>query len=111
MYVMLTLSAPPHKLTPGKAGMAGAGSVRYVRTQVYLRQEQHHRLIQEAKSRGISLAELLRRIVDQHLHAGQKAPKEAYLSIVGIGEDSAQDVSIRHDKYLGESLAREHHLD
>lgn len=85
--------------------------MRYVRTQVYFDREQHDRLLQEAKRRGISLAELLRRIVDQHLHAHPKPPREAYLSIVGIAEDAARDVSVQHDRYLGESLARERHPD
>ena len=83
--------------------------MRYVRTQVYFDPDQHHRLMQEARRRGISLAELLRRIVDQHLPAAPRAPREAYLSIVGVAEDSARDVSVRHDQYLGETLAREHH--
>lgn len=81
----------------------------YTRTQVYLDSEQRRRLQEEARRQGLSMAELLRRIIDEHLRRRRKPNREAYLSIVGIGRDPCPDVSECHDRYLGEGLGHVHH--
>lgn len=82
-----------------------------VRTMVYLEPGQHRALKAEAKRLGISLAELMRRVVSEHLQ-GQDVlppvPKSVYLKIVALGSGGPEDVSERHDYYLGEALRREH---
>ena len=78
------------------------------RTQIYLRPEQHRALLEEATEKGISLAELVRQIVEEHLQRRTKAPrppKEVFLRIVGIGESGQADISERHDDYLAEALS------
>lgn len=78
------------------------------RTQIYLRPEQHRALLEEAAEKGISLAELVRQIVEEHLQRRTKAPqpsKEVFFRIIGIGESGRADVSERHNDYLAEALS------
>ncbi len=82
--------------------------MQYTRTQVYLDPDQRRVLQEEARRKGLSMAELLRRIIDEHLRPKRKPNREAYLSIVGMGEDPCADVSEHHDRYLGEAMADEH---
>lgn len=78
---------------------------------VYLDHEQLQALRAEARVQRIPLAELMRRLVQQHLDGRQGAPPpspDAYLKIVALGSSGRRDVSERHDQYLGEALHREH---
>mgnify|MGYP001159153036 FL=1 len=81
------------------------------RTMAYFDSEQLEALRAEAKAHGISLAELMRRLVKQHLEERQGLPlppAETYLKIVALGSSGRQDISEHHDTYLGEALRREH---
>ncbi len=81
------------------------------RTMVYLEVEQLQSLQKEARSQRISLAELMRRLVKEHLTKDRgvpAAPKEAYLKIVGLGASGKKDISENHDRYLGKAILREH---
>lgn len=78
------------------------------RTQIYLHPEQHRALLNEAAKKGVSLAELIRQIVAEHLKRQAKspaAPKEVFLRIVGIGASGKTDISEQHDQYLAEALS------
>ena len=78
------------------------------RTQVYLTARQHRALKKEAAREGVSMTELLRRILDQHLlgRAAARRPvrKELVLSFVGLGESGRTDTSRNHDRALDEAL-------
>jgi hypothetical protein len=81
------------------------------RTMIYLDSEELKGLRSEAKAQGISMAELVRRLVRDHLsrHRSVMMPKpQVYLRIVGIGVSGQGDISERHDSYLGEVIRREH---
>ena len=81
------------------------------RTMVYLEAEQLQSLQLEARNQRISLAELMRRLVKNHLTQDKGVPaasKEVYLKIVGLGSSGKKDISEKHDQYLGEALRREH---
>lgn len=78
----------------------------FVRTQIYLEPEQHLFLKEEAKRQGISIAELLRRILDSYVQ--QTRPKEDFAKIVALGRSGLSDVSEKHDKYLAKALSDEH---
>lgn len=81
------------------------------RTMVYLEEEQLLSLRKEARSRRISLAELMRRLVKEHITKDQGVltiPQEAYLKIVGLGASGEKDISENHDHYLGKAILREH---
>lgn len=76
-----------------------------VRTQIQLTDQQARRLRAEARERGVSLAELIRRYVEKGL--SEESPDRADLyaraaRIVGrfSAPDGARDVSSKHDQYL-----------
>ena len=78
-----------------------------VRTQVYLTAAQHRALKKEAAAQGISMTELLRRILDAHLrgHRGLESfSKEAVLSFIGLGASGRTDTSGNHDAALDEAF-------
>lgn len=77
------------------------------RTQVYLTPKQHRALKREAAREGVSMTEMLRRIVDLHLlgpRDRRRPPKELVLSFVALGESGRKDVSENHDRELDEAL-------
>lgn len=81
------------------------------RTMVYLESEQLQALRTEAKTQGISLAALLRRLVQEHLEKRQDmAPTSpsAFLKLVGLGASGQEDISEHHNDYLGKALRHEH---
>ena len=74
---------------------------------MYLTPESLRALRREAKGAGISLTELLRRIVAAHVQgrAGVEAfSKEAVLSFVALGRSGREDGSERHDAVLDEAF-------
>ncbi len=81
------------------------------RTLIYLDSADLEALRTEARSRGISLAELMRRLVREHVsgHKATKRPnRETYMKVVGLGSSGRRDISERHDVYLAEALRRDH---
>lgn len=81
------------------------------RTMVYLDLEQHKALKAGAHAEGISLAELVRRLVKNHLDKHEPirpVPLAAYAKMVALGSSGRQDVSERHDTHLAQALWREH---
>jgi hypothetical protein len=78
-----------------------------VRTQVYFTEAQHRALHRAAEREGLSMTELLRRLVDRHLLA-RRGPldfdKEAVLALVGLGESGETRTSAEHDAALDEAL-------
>jgi len=80
------------------------------RTMVYLEPEQLQSLQLEARNQRISLAELMRRLVKNHLTKDKGVPaasKEAYLKIVGLGSSGKKDISEKHDHYLAKAIRHE----
>ena len=80
-----------------------------VRTQIQLTDRQARRLRAEARERGLSLAEIIRRYVEKGL--SEEAPERAVLyeraaRVVGRFRDRgrARDVSKNHDRYLDEAF-------
>ncbi len=81
------------------------------RTLIYLEPADLEALRTEARNRGISLAELMRRLVREHVSARKitrRPTRETYMKIVGLGSSGRHDVSERHDFYLAEALRRDH---
>ena len=80
-----------------------------VRTQIQLTEQQARRLRAEARERGVSLAEMIRRYVDRGL--AEETPDRAALygraiRVVGKFDDrrGARDVSVEHDQYLEDAF-------
>lgn len=76
-----------------------------VRTQVTLDAEAHRRAKRRAAERGISFAEYIRQVVDCDL--GEQ-PKTDVSAIFGLFDSGRSDISSNVDKYLGDSLWKEH---
>jgi hypothetical protein len=77
---------------------------------VYLDPEQLEALKTRARTRHMSLAELIRRLVKEYLDDRQAAPPVlpgAFAKIVALGSSGRRNVSERHDTYLGDALLRE----
>jgi hypothetical protein len=78
-----------------------------VRTQIALDAEDHHRAKRRAAEMNISLAEYVRRAV-RHDLGEKERPKADISEIFDLGASGRSDISENKDRYLGESLWREH---
>jgi predicted CopG family antitoxin len=73
------------------------------RTQLQLDDDIYELLRQEAFNEGVSISELVRRIIRRHIEAGDRIAQAESLSFVSIGESVQGDlapVSERHDEAL-----------
>jgi len=80
-----------------------------VRTQIQLTDGQARRVRRLAQEQGVSMAEFIRRCLDQVLESGgpdRSALYERAEAVVGRFEDpsGADDLARRHDHYLGTSF-------
>jgi len=82
-----------------------------VRTQIQLPPDQHQRLKDLAHQRGISLSELIRRILaekleDEALTQDASTRLQAVLAVCGRHRDPAgmTDVGSQHDKHLSDAF-------
>lgn len=73
------------------------------RTQISLEPEQYRRLGDEARQRGISLAALIRGLVDEHLGRNQQPAEDPLEGLIGIGEGTGEPVGREHNRHLYES--------
>ncbi len=82
-----------------------------VKTQVYLESEQQKFLKKLAKQKHVSLSELMRQLLGEHIqHLGARVFRRKEPSFIGIGASGLTDVSVNHDKYIGEAIAQEHNI-
>ena len=82
-----------------------------IRTQIQLTEEQVRRIRALARREGVSMAEIIRRGVDDFLASAELSWDDLWeraSSLVGDFEDreSADDVAARHDEYLDEVRPR-----
>jgi len=87
--------------------VAAAQHHSMTRTQVYLPAGQHRALRREARAAGVSMTEIVRRIVSEHLadrRGIESFPKETILQFVAIGQSGRADTSERHDQALDEAF-------
>lgn len=78
-----------------------------VRTQIYLTAAQHRALKEESARQGVSMTEILRRIVDSHLRGRRGVAalrKEAVMSFIALGSSGQSDTAVRHDEALDEAF-------
>ncbi|MGH2792820.1 MAG: CopG family transcriptional regulator [Actinomycetota bacterium] len=78
----------------------------FQRTQIYLDPDQHRKLIEEAASRGVSLAALLRDLVREHLDGlGTPAGEKSFDAITGIVDlDQPTDLVGDWDAAMSEAM-------
>ncbi len=80
-----------------------------VRTQIQLTDQQARRLRVQARERGLSLAEIIRRYVEKGLSDEASDRTVLYdraMRLIGRCRDGrgARDVSSKHDRYLDEAF-------
>jgi hypothetical protein len=80
-----------------------------VRTQIQLTDQQARRLRAQARERGLSLAEIIRRYVERGLSEDTRDRAALYdraARVVGRFRDrrGARDVSSKHDRYLEQAF-------
>lgn len=81
------------------------------RTIVSIESSQLRALRARARAAGVSLAELVRRLVAEHLAEPRRVPPvppAAYARLVALGSSGRADVSESHDARLADALTREH---
>jgi hypothetical protein len=82
------------------------------RTIVSIELAQLRALKARARREGLSVAELVRRLVADALKADQPAmrsvPRSAFEQLVALGSSGRTDVADRHDALLGDALRQEH---
>lgn len=77
----------------------------YQRTQIYLEPDDHRRLLEEARARGISLASLLREIVARHLQQKGTPVQKSFDALIGIVDaPGSTDVARDRMAYRSEAL-------
>jgi len=81
-----------------------------VRTQIQLTEEQAEMIKKIAKSRHLSVAELIRQAVNGVIRSGAGVAAEERrkraITIAGRFRSGKHDVSEKHDKYLSESFKK-----
>ena len=82
--------------------------MKIVRTQIYLRKDQHHELKDQAHEMGIPFTELLRRALDEYLHHAKgksSAKPKGLAAITGLGRSGVPDGSTRYKEYNVDAIA------
>jgi hypothetical protein len=78
-----------------------------VRMQMCFSEEQYRALQQAARREGISVAALLRRMVQRQLLGKATKPaasRDAAMAFVGLGRSGRSDISEHHDEALAEAF-------
>ena len=78
-----------------------------IRTQIQLTEDQHTLLRELSRDTREPIAALIRKAIDQFLIT--RRPDRFYLyrqaqSVIGKYEAGVPDISLKHDKYLGEAF-------
>ena len=76
-----------------------------VRTQIRLTEQQVEKVRREASRIGISMAEFVRRALDNALAASgsPSSVRQRSLRVIGCVASGTGDLSEKHDNYLGEA--------
>ena len=69
------------------------------RTQILLETHQYERLTLEARKNGISLAALIRRLVEQHISSAPE-PADPLDELEGIGQGDGSAIGRYHNRHL-----------
>jgi hypothetical protein len=83
-----------------------------LRTQVYLRRDQHAGLKEEGRRLGVSATEILRRAVDAFLGRSSSAEggrPRGFAAVTSLGRGRVRDGSLRHDRYVAEAIGERLH--
>lgn len=70
-----------------------------VRTQIYLPRTLHSALRHLAKTRGVSMAQVLREAAEAAV-VGESTRKDPLGDLIGVIADAPKDLSVNHDHHL-----------
>jgi hypothetical protein len=77
-----------------------------IRTQLQLTPDQVQAVKRLARERGVSMAEIFRELVDEHLGTPRDDRLLRAIQAVGKYHSGRHDVSRQHDRDLGEAFGR-----
>jgi hypothetical protein len=110
---LLPIYLLPHagSLNDGETNCKHDGDDRYhhtmIRTQIQLTEAQAVKVKRVAASRGVSIAEVLRELIDEHLADNASADhRTRALRVVGRHRSGRADVSDQHDRDVAEAFRR-----
>jgi len=70
------------------------------RTQISLEPEQHRLLGAEARRRGMSMAALIRGLINQHLEYKDSTAEDPLDALLGIGHGGGEPMGREHNQHL-----------
>ena len=71
------------------------------RTQISLSEREHEFLRREARRRHMSMAALVRELIQDRMAADRRIPADhPFRDIIGLGHGDGSPVSEKHDEYL-----------
>ena len=76
--------------------------MQFVRTQIYLEPQQHQYLKDEAHRRGMSLAKLLRQLVDDAVGTPHRGGD--LTGLIGLGRSRGGDIGSHKDEYIAQAI-------
>ena len=77
-----------------------------IRTQVQLTERQAQALKEAASAQGVSIAEVIRQALDQHLAGkGRESRRQRAIRAIGGYRSGRHDVSERHDEHVADAFA------
>lgn len=71
-----------------------------VRTQIYLPRRLHQALRRAARTRGVSMAQLLREAAEDAVRRSERAHEDPLGDLIGVVRDAPPDLAEGHDHYL-----------
>ena len=82
--------------------------------EVKLNRSDYEVLAQESRQLSLSVEELLAHLAEEYLKRKtslkKKREKRDFMSLANLGHSGASDISVNHDRTLGEAIACEHHI-
>lgn len=77
-----------------------------VRRQIQLTEEQDEAVRRAAVARGLSIAAVIRGLVEESLRADTASARTRARSVIGAHASGLRDVAREHDRYLADSLGK-----
>jgi hypothetical protein len=75
-----------------------------VRRQIQLTEEQDAAVRREALERGLSIAAVIRELVEESLRRETAPRREAAVAVIGAHASGLHDVAAEHDRHLADAL-------
>ncbi len=70
------------------------------RSQIMLNEQQHAYLVGEAQRRGVSISQIVRDLVEEHIAQNRDLENDPFFDIIGMVEGDDPDAAVDHDHYI-----------